>query len=187
MQRFSHKASLVLEKKIFKGFYIYGHGGHLGQWTATILAIFHSPAPGRLQMKFDHNWPRGKRFNHMASSILEKTIFKGFYQIWAWWPSWSTDSNHLRILSFPQHMEAPYEIWAKLAQQFQRRSFENVNGRMDAHMHGQTEGRMDDWQKVITIAHPEHSSGELKTKISKTHQMILMLFLWFFFFFWLSL
>ena len=41
MQRFSHKASSVLEKKIFKGFYhIYVHGSHLGQWMATILAIF---------------------------------------------------------------------------------------------------------------------------------------------------
>ena len=33
-------------------------------------------------------------------------------------------------------------------------SFESVNG--------QTTGRMDNGQKVITIAHPEHSSGELK-------------------------
>ena len=33
----------VLEKKIFEGFTIYGHGGHLGQRTATILAIFYSP------------------------------------------------------------------------------------------------------------------------------------------------
>ena len=31
-------------------------------------------------------------------------------------------------ISFPQPKEAPYEIWAKLAQQ-QRWSFENVNGR----------------------------------------------------------
>ena len=36
--------------------------------------------------------------------------------------------------------------------------FENVNGWMD----GRTEGRTDDRRKVITIAHPEHSSGELK-------------------------
>ena len=33
------------------------------------------------------------------------------------------------------------------------KSFENVNGWMDA--------RTDDRQKVITIAHPEHSSDEL--------------------------
>ena len=44
-----------------KVFTIYGHGGHLGQWTATILAIFHSPAQWRLQMKFEQQWPRGCR------------------------------------------------------------------------------------------------------------------------------
>ena len=27
-----------------KVFTIYGHGGHLGQWTKTILEIFHFPA-----------------------------------------------------------------------------------------------------------------------------------------------
>ena len=30
-------------------------------------------------------------------------------------------------------------------------------------MDRRTDGRTDDGQKVITIAHPEHSSGELKT------------------------
>ena len=35
----------------------------------------------------------------------------------------------------------------------EEKSFENVNGR--------THGRTDDGRKVITIAHPEHSSGEL--------------------------
>ena len=39
----------------FKGLTIFGHGGHLGQWTTTILAIFHSLAPGRLQIKFEQH------------------------------------------------------------------------------------------------------------------------------------
>ena len=34
----------------------YRHGGHLGQRTATILAIFHSPNLRRLNMKFEQNW-----------------------------------------------------------------------------------------------------------------------------------
>ena len=38
-----------------------GHGGHLGQWTATILAIFRSPNRRRLHMKFEQNWLRGFR------------------------------------------------------------------------------------------------------------------------------
>ena len=37
-------------------------------------------------------------------------------------------------------------------------SFESVNGRTDA----RPDGRTDDGQKVITVAHPEHSSDELK-------------------------
>ena len=51
--------------------------------------------------------------------------------------------------SFPQSKEAPYEIWAKLAQGLQEKSFENVNG---------TDTRKDGW-KVITIAHPEIGPG----------------------------
>ena len=47
--------------RFLKVFTIYGHGGHLGQQTEAILAIFHSPAPGRLQMKFEQHWARGSR------------------------------------------------------------------------------------------------------------------------------
>ena len=156
--------------KLFLPYIVYGHRGHLGQWTATILAIFHSPAPRRLQMNFEQHWPRGsrggclkfwtvfqykcigkqtwpcrekssqcttiilatlvdlprswwymQRFSHKASSVLEK-IFKGFYHIWAWWPSWSMDGNHFSNLSFPCPREAPNENGAKLAQGLQRRS-----------------------------------------------------------------
>ena len=41
------------KRRFLKVFTIYGHGGHLGQWTATILAIFHSPVPGRLHIGSD--------------------------------------------------------------------------------------------------------------------------------------
>ena len=34
--------------------------------------------------------------------------------------------------------------------------------RTDGRTHGRTDGRTDDGRKVITIAHPEQSSGELK-------------------------
>ena len=33
----------------------------------------------------------------------------------------------------------------------------------DGHTDARTDGRMDDRRKVITIAHPEQSSGELMT------------------------
>ena len=41
----------------------------------------------------------------------------------------------------------------------EEKSFENVNGWTDTQM----DGRTDDGRKVITIAHPDHSSGELKS------------------------
>ena len=36
-----------------------------------------------------------------SGSVLEKKIFKGFYHIWAWPPSWSCDLDHLYKLLFP--------------------------------------------------------------------------------------
>ena len=42
--------------RFLKVFTIYGHGSHLGQRTATILAIFRSPNLRRLHMKFEQNW-----------------------------------------------------------------------------------------------------------------------------------
>ena len=37
--------------------------------------------------------------------------FKCFYHIWAWWPSWSGDLDHLYKLSFP----FPRRLQIKLA------------------------------------------------------------------------
>ena len=47
------------EEDFLKVFIIYGHGGHLGQQTATVLAIFRSPNLRRLHMKFEQNWLSG--------------------------------------------------------------------------------------------------------------------------------
>ena len=43
MPRFSRKALLVLEKKIFKCFTIYGHGSHLAEWRETIRTNCEDP------------------------------------------------------------------------------------------------------------------------------------------------
>ena len=51
----------VLEKKIFKAFFIYGHGGHLGYVTWTIYINFLFPFPRRLHIKFGFDWPSGFR------------------------------------------------------------------------------------------------------------------------------
>ena len=49
------------KRRFLNVFTIYGHGGHLGQRTATILALFHAPNLRRLHMKFEQNLPRGSR------------------------------------------------------------------------------------------------------------------------------
>ena len=46
-----------VEEDFLKVFTINGHGGHLGQWAAIILAIFRSPNLRRLHMKFEHIGP----------------------------------------------------------------------------------------------------------------------------------
>ena len=61
---------LFWRSKFSKVFNIYEHGGHLGQWTTTILTIFHSPAPRRLQMKYEQHWPRGFRWGHLKFSTF---------------------------------------------------------------------------------------------------------------------
>ena len=48
-------------RRFLKVFTVYEHGGHLGQWTLTILAIFGSPYLRRLHIKFEQHWPRGFR------------------------------------------------------------------------------------------------------------------------------
>ena len=52
---------LVLEKKIFKVFTIYVHGGHLGHVTCTIYINFLSHFQRRIHMKFGIDWPSGFR------------------------------------------------------------------------------------------------------------------------------
>ena len=51
---------------------------------------------------------------------------------------------------------------------------------------GQTDGWTDDGQKVITIAHPEHSSGELKRN-TYTQQKKQQQFIYFFLSFYIEL
>ena len=48
-------------RKFLKVFTIDGHGSHLGQWTAIILAIFRYPKLRMLRMKFEQNWLSGFR------------------------------------------------------------------------------------------------------------------------------
>ena len=58
---------MVLEKKIFEGFFnIYGHGGHLGHVTSIMSLNFNFIVPKRLRTKFGLKWLRKASFNfHM--------------------------------------------------------------------------------------------------------------------------
>ena len=53
--------------------------------------------------------------------LVPEKDFLSFYHIWAWWPSWSCDQDHLSKLLFPHPIEAPYEIWLWLTQWYLRR------------------------------------------------------------------
>ena len=121
MQRFSHKPSSVLENKNFKCFFPYKcirkqtwpcRKKVKCQCMTIILATLVDPLSPMIYAKIQPQ----------STSVLEKKIFKGFYHIWAWRPPWSTNHDHFSNLLFPLSKEAPYEIWAKLAQRLQMRS-----------------------------------------------------------------
>ena len=49
------------------------------------------------------------KFQGHGLSVPEK-IFKGFYHVWTWRPSWSFDLDHLNKFSFSHPKKAPHEI-----------------------------------------------------------------------------
>ena len=107
-------------------------------------------------------------FVEIGPLVPEKKIFYCFYHIWAWRPSWSCDLDHLYKLSFPLPMDAPHEVWLKLAKQFQRRRSLKL---------WTTEGRRTDagpWPsyKLTLLA---FGSGELK--IFSRNALMFFLFL----------
>ena len=57
--KFRENRPLVLEKKIFFFFTIYGRGGHLGHVTQMPQTNFCSPYPRRLHIEFDFDWSSG--------------------------------------------------------------------------------------------------------------------------------
>ena len=61
---------LFWRRRFWKVFTIYRHGGHLGQWMATILASFISLPQGGYPMKFEQHWTRGSRGGHLKVSTF---------------------------------------------------------------------------------------------------------------------
>ena len=60
------------------------------------------------------------------STSSGEDFLKGFYHIWAWWPSWSCDLDYLYIYWFPIPIDASYKIRLSLAKLFQRRRSLNI-------------------------------------------------------------
>ena len=76
-------------RRFLKVFTIYGHGGHLSQWTSTILAIFCFPTLRWLHMKFEQNWLRGFRGEvvWISQTFSHSNVWGSYKCIWKWtWP-----------------------------------------------------------------------------------------------------
>ena len=77
--------------------------------TGTLLALLYGEVPHMLPAKYQPNPPGGSG---------EEDFWRVFYHIWAWRPSWISDQKHFSYFSFPQCLDATYEIWLHLAQWF---------------------------------------------------------------------
>ena len=81
----------------------YGH--HLNKlWWAGVTY-----ATCQVSWKSVHRFRRG-------------SFLKGFYNIWAWWLSWSCDHHYVNKFSFPSSWKLTYKIWLWLAQWFLRKA-----------------------------------------------------------------
>ena len=98
---------LVPEKKIFKGFYLYGHGGHLNPLTQIPWTNFHFPTKRRLHMQFAFNQPSCFREDD-KSTESEASKTKGNKWLWP--------------LVFMKHHLAhcKYQLWCHRLQQLQK-------------------------------------------------------------------
>ena len=142
MQRFSHKPSLVLENKIFKCFFPYKCMRKQTwpccktvkcQCMTIILATLVDPLSPMIYANIQPQSILGSREEdfwrfftiyghggHLCQQTM--TILAIFCSPYLRRPSWSANHDHFSNLLFPLPKEAPYEIWAKLAQRLQRRS-----------------------------------------------------------------
>ena len=88
-------------------------------------------------------------FNIIGLPVIEKKLFKGFYHIWAWQPSWSCDLDHLYKHLFPLPKEAPHKIFALIGQAVSVvKMFEN-GGHIPVYSPGQ--GQTTPWGQILFI------------------------------------
>ena len=82
----------------------------------------------------------------LASRFWRRRFLSGFYQIWAWQPSWSGDPDFTIKLSLPLPMDVPHKILLWLAKGFQRwKCLKSVYGRQTLAM-----VKRWPWSKLIT-------------------------------------
>ena len=80
------------EEDFWRFFNIYGHGGHLGQRTATIFAIFCSPNLRRPHMKFEQN-----RLSGFRGEVVWKCLRTD-----AWTDTRTDDGQKVIIIAHPR-------------------------------------------------------------------------------------
>ena len=57
----------------------------------------------------------------LAFWFQRRRHLKGFYHIWAWWPSWSCDQYTWYKFWLTYHKDSSYEIWVQMAEWFLRK------------------------------------------------------------------
>ena len=50
-----------------------------------------------------------------VSWFWRRRFSKALYHIWAWWPAWSGDRNHLNKSLFAEPQGVKHEIWSQMA------------------------------------------------------------------------
>ena len=120
-------------------FTIYGHGEYLDPFVQI--------------WRVSTQW-RMSSFKVISHSIPE-TIFKGFYHIWAWWPSWSCEPEFINKLLFRYPTKVLHVIWFLSPQQFWE---ENKNTESEASMTKVSKGP---WPLVFIKNHLAHCKYQL--------------------------
>ena len=116
---------------------IYQLSGHRLQWFLKnpLFSIFPIEMPKfpNLTLPLNRSWStKGHHLNKLwwarvpnatyqvwwksVHRFQRRRFLKGFYHIWAWWPSWSCDQHHVHVFSFPFTWKHTYKIWLKMAQ-----------------------------------------------------------------------
>ena len=71
----------------------------IGQGQPRVIIWTNYDWAGVPDATYQVSWKSVHRFRR-------RRFLKGFYHIWAWWPSWSCDQQHVHGFSFPMYLKA---------------------------------------------------------------------------------